>query len=86
MSIRAIILAAGKGTRMREERAKALTPLLGKPFIQYVIDACHAAGITEIYPVVGFQKDTPSCSQVQADGFFIQEQLTWNGSRGDTRQ
>jgi bifunctional UDP-N-acetylglucosamine pyrophosphorylase / glucosamine-1-phosphate N-acetyltransferase len=78
MSIRAIILAAGKGTRMREERAKALTPLLGKPFIQYVIDACHNAGIDEIYPVVGFQKETVMES-VLANAFFVQEPLLGTG-------
>ncbi len=39
MTIDVVILAAGKGTRMVSDLPKPLHPLLGKPLINYVIDA-----------------------------------------------
>ncbi len=48
MTIDVVILAAGKGTRMVSDLPKPLHPLLGKPLINYVIDA--AAPLTEQSP------------------------------------
>ena len=56
-NVYAIILAAGKGTRMREDSPKVLTPIFGKSFIEYVIDSLIEAGVTKIIPIVGFQAD-----------------------------
>ncbi len=50
----AVILAAGKGTRMKSETPKVLHPLAGRPMIDYVLDAAHEAGIRNISVVVGF--------------------------------
>jgi bifunctional UDP-N-acetylglucosamine pyrophosphorylase / glucosamine-1-phosphate N-acetyltransferase len=57
MNINAIILAAGKGTRMRDDRPKVLTPIFGKSFIEYVVDSLKAAGVERIIPIVGFQAE-----------------------------
>lgn len=57
---RAIILAAGRGSRMKQltdEKPKCLNELHGKPLLQYQLDALHAAGITEIGIVSGYQRD-----------------------------
>jgi bifunctional UDP-N-acetylglucosamine pyrophosphorylase / glucosamine-1-phosphate N-acetyltransferase len=78
MKRRALLLAAGQGTRMKDHKAKVLTPLLGKSFLHYVIDACRAAGIDDIYPIVGYQKEEVQ-SQIQATGYFIQEPLLGTG-------
>lgn len=51
--ITAIILAAGKGTRMNSPLPKVLHPIAGKPMIANVIEACRAAGIHDIRVVVG---------------------------------
>ncbi len=55
--IRAIILAAGKGTRMKSELPKVLHEIDGKPLAQYVIDAAKEAGAKELCLVVGYQRD-----------------------------
>jgi bifunctional UDP-N-acetylglucosamine pyrophosphorylase/glucosamine-1-phosphate N-acetyltransferase len=54
---KAIVLAAGKGTRMKSKLAKVLQPLNGKAMIQYVVDALASAGITEQIIVVGHQQE-----------------------------
>ena len=53
----AVILAAGKGIRMKSSLPKVLHPLLGKPMVSYVIQACQRAGIERIILVVGFRSD-----------------------------
>lgn len=50
--IRAIVLAAGKGTRMRSSRPKVLHEICGRPMLWYVLRALRAAGIEEIVAVV----------------------------------
>jgi bifunctional UDP-N-acetylglucosamine pyrophosphorylase / glucosamine-1-phosphate N-acetyltransferase len=57
MNVNAIILAAGKGTRMREDRPKVLSTIFGKSFVEYVIDALIAGGVNKIVPIVGFQSE-----------------------------
>jgi len=49
----AIVLAAGKGTRMASPLPKVLHPVAGRPMLQKVIEACHQAGITDIRLVTG---------------------------------
>jgi bifunctional UDP-N-acetylglucosamine pyrophosphorylase/glucosamine-1-phosphate N-acetyltransferase len=51
----AIILAAGKGTRMKSGLCKVLHPVAGRPMILYVIDAVRACGVNKIVLVVGHQ-------------------------------
>jgi bifunctional UDP-N-acetylglucosamine pyrophosphorylase / glucosamine-1-phosphate N-acetyltransferase len=53
--IHALILAAGKGTRMKEEKPKVLTTIFGKSFISYVIESLQAAGVDQIIPIIGYQ-------------------------------
>jgi bifunctional UDP-N-acetylglucosamine pyrophosphorylase/glucosamine-1-phosphate N-acetyltransferase len=48
-----IILAAGKGTRMKSPLPKVLHPVAGVPMIKKVIDAVRSAGASEIRVVVG---------------------------------
>lgn len=50
--IRAVVLAAGKGTRMKSARAKVLHEICGRPMLWYVVQALRQAGIGEIVAVV----------------------------------
>ncbi len=52
-----VILAAGKGTRLKSERPKVLHEVCGRPMLAYVFDACRAAGVREVVAVVGHGKD-----------------------------
>jgi len=54
-SVAVVILAAGRGTRMRSERAKVLHTIAGKAFVLSVLDAGMALGPTRIAVVVGHE-------------------------------
>jgi len=53
----AVVLAAGKGTRMRSERPKVLHEAGGRPLLSWVLDAARAAGCTRTVVVVGHGAD-----------------------------
>lgn len=53
----AIILAAGKSTRMKSALPKVLHNVCGRPMIEYVLDAARSAGVTRIVAVVGHRAD-----------------------------
>ncbi len=53
----AIILAAGRSTRMVTDLPKVLHEVCGRPMLAYVIDACRAAGIQRLIVVVGYRKE-----------------------------
>ncbi len=51
--IKAIILAAGKGTRMKSRLPKVLQPLAGRPLLHYVLQAASSVPVQESIVVVG---------------------------------
>lgn len=53
----AVVMAAGKGTRMESDLPKALVPVCGRPMIEYVLDALTAGGIDRSIVVVGHRGD-----------------------------
>ena len=54
MSLRAIVLAAGKGTRMKSDRPKVLFEVAGRPLISWVLDAVAGASPDEVVVVAGY--------------------------------
>ncbi|WCL49963.1 sugar phosphate nucleotidyltransferase [Leptospira sp. GIMC2001] len=55
--ITAVILAAGKGTRMKTESPKVATLLAGKPLLIHVLDHLHQAKVEKSVVVVGYKKE-----------------------------
>lgn len=63
MNTYAIILAAGKGTRMKsldQSHSKVSHPILGLPLVSYVLRAVQGIKPTEIYVIVGFGGEVTS--------------------------
>lgn len=67
----AIILAAGKSTRMKSNRSKVLHEVCGRPMLDYVLRACYDAGCERVMMVVGHGKE-----QVKAT-FAHDDRLIW---------
>ena len=53
MSLHVVILAAGKGTRMRSSLPKVLHPVAGRPMVSHVINTAHALNAEKIHLVYG---------------------------------
>jgi len=53
----AVIMAAGKGTRMGSDLPKVLFEVAGKPMVHWVIQACQDAGVSRCIVVVGYEAD-----------------------------
>lgn len=57
ISAAAVVMAAGKGTRMQSDLPKVLFPVLGRPMVEYVLDTLEAAGVGRSVVVVGYRAD-----------------------------
>ncbi|MGH7138232.1 MAG: NTP transferase domain-containing protein [Pirellulales bacterium] len=53
----AVVLAAGKGTRMKSELPKVLIEVCGRPMIEYVLDALSKTGVEDVLVVVGYRAE-----------------------------
>lgn len=76
MDLAAVILAAGKGTRMKSKLPKVLHKLCGRPMLSYVIDSAAGSGVENTVVVAGFGSDLVA-SEVgsRAQVVLQQEQL-----------
>jgi bifunctional UDP-N-acetylglucosamine pyrophosphorylase/glucosamine-1-phosphate N-acetyltransferase len=76
----AVVLAAGKGTRLKSERPKVLHRVAGRPMLAWVVDAARAAGCDEVLVVVGH-----GAEEVRAElaapgvGWVLQEEQRGTG-------
>ncbi|MFC4768540.1 bifunctional UDP-N-acetylglucosamine diphosphorylase/glucosamine-1-phosphate N-acetyltransferase GlmU [Effusibacillus consociatus] len=76
MSINAIVLAAGQGTRMKSQRHKVLHPVCGKPMVRHLLDAQKAAGITRRIVVIGSMgEQVQAALQGEVEFVWQKEQL-----------
>jgi len=84
---KAVILAAGRGKRMRELTNAIPKPMVlvsQKPVVQYIIEGLRAAGIEKVLLIVGYRKDIIIDYFRNGSGFGLQidyiEQVTQDGT------
>jgi len=70
MALNVVILAAGKGTRMRSDLPKVLHPIAHKSMVQHVIDTAHSVGSDAIQLVYGYGAE-------KLQSVLGEQQLNW---------
>lgn len=80
MKFKIVILAAGKGSRMKSEVPKALTLVCGKPILQHLYESIRESGLTE-KPIVVINSHQPRlCEAFDADSdYAIQDEPLGTG-------
>lgn len=74
----AVVLAAGKGTRMKSDLPKVLLDVCGRPMIEYVLEALRKSGIGRNLLVVGYRADLVEAAlgdQVDVEFVYQRPQL-----------
>lgn len=76
-----VIMAAGKGTRLKSKRAKVLHEIAGKPLVAHVIEAsCQIVPAEDIYVVIGHQaEDVRSAVASSGVRFVLQREQRGTG-------
>ncbi|MCM8761197.1 MAG: sugar phosphate nucleotidyltransferase [Candidatus Omnitrophica bacterium] len=76
----AVVLAAGRGTRMKSDTPKVLHELLGRPMISYVLESLRKSGISDIVIVAGYGADLlKECESVKGAEVIVQRKLLGSG-------
>lgn len=70
----AVILAAGKGTRMKSKLYKVLHPVCGKPMVQHVIDQVSKLHIEEIVTIIGHGAEKVKAQLGSSSLYALQEE------------
>jgi bifunctional UDP-N-acetylglucosamine pyrophosphorylase/glucosamine-1-phosphate N-acetyltransferase len=78
--VAAIILAAGKGTRMKSDRHKVLHPIAGRPMIEHLLESVEALGAARTVIVVGDRREQLEAALAgRGIDFAVQEPLLGTG-------
>ncbi len=81
--ITAIVLAAGRGTRMKSDVPKVMHELLGKPLIEHILDSIREAGVKDIIVVAGYGSETLKVS-LKGAKVVLQKKLLGSGDAVNT--
>ncbi len=77
--VAAIVMAAGKGTRMKSNTPKVLHQICGKPLVAHVVQALRDAGIDDITVVVGHGREMVEQTLGSTLKYVYQEQQLGTG-------
>jgi bifunctional UDP-N-acetylglucosamine pyrophosphorylase / glucosamine-1-phosphate N-acetyltransferase len=79
VSLDVVILAAGKGTRMKSDLPKVLHPLMGKPLVLYSVEMAQAVSERPPVLVVGHAADDVKQTVGEAARYVLQEEQLGTG-------
>ena len=71
----AIILAGGKGTRMKSKNSKLVQKIYGKEMVKRAVENAQKAGINDIVTVVGYKKEQVQLVLGDSVEYAYQEEL-----------
>src|SRR5690606_29436029 len=75
----AVVLAAGKGTRMKSKLHKMLHPVLGKSMVQHVIDQIKQLNLSQTITNVGFGAEQVQQELGEQSQFVVQKEQLGTG-------
>ncbi len=79
-SVAAVILAAGKGSRLKSTTTNKVTiPLGGKPMIQWSVENVRKAGVEEVVVVVGFARESVQAILGDTVTYAVEEEQLGTG-------
>ncbi|HEX8469285.1 MAG TPA: bifunctional UDP-N-acetylglucosamine diphosphorylase/glucosamine-1-phosphate N-acetyltransferase GlmU [Allosphingosinicella sp.] len=71
--VAAIVLAAGKGTRMKSDLHKVLHPIAGRPMIEHLLESVEALGAERVVVVVGDRREQLEAALAGRVTFAVQD-------------
>jgi bifunctional UDP-N-acetylglucosamine pyrophosphorylase/glucosamine-1-phosphate N-acetyltransferase len=78
--VAAVVLAAGKGKRMRSDVSKVMHELAGQPLLAHVLDRCDELGVGERVVVVGFGREAViALCEARGARWVVQEEQLGTG-------
>ncbi len=75
----AVVLAAGKGTRMKSNKSKLVHKIYGKELVKRVVETATKADIKEIITVVGYKKEQVQLVLGDSVEYAYQEEMLGTG-------
>lgn len=75
----ALVLAAGKGTRMKSDKSKLVHKIYGKELVKRVVETAKKSGVNDVIAVVGYKKE--QVQQVLGDSvkYAYQDEMLGTG-------
>ena len=73
MSLNVVIMAAGKGTRMKSSRPKVLHRLAGRPLLQHVLGTAASLGATRTVVITGHGADEVEAAMADRGAVFVRQ-------------
>ena len=77
--VMAIVLAAGKGTRMKSEKSKLVHKIYGKELVKRVVETAQKSGVEDIVTVVGYKKEQVQMVLGDTVKYAYQEEMLGTG-------
>lgn len=75
----ALVLAAGKGTRMKSEKSKLVHKIYGKELVKRVVENAKKAGVNDVLTVVGYKKEQVQLVLGNIVKYAYQEEMLGTG-------
>ena len=75
----AIVMAAGKGTRMKSKKSKLVQKIYGKEIVKRAVENAEKAGVNNIVAVVGYMKEEVMAVLGNSVQYAVQEEMLGTG-------
>ena len=75
----AIVMAAGKGTRMKSKKSKLVQKIYGKEIVKRAVENAKKAGVSNVVAIVGYMKEEVMAVLGEEVNYAVQEQMLGTG-------